>query len=63
MGKKKLTPAEAGKGTKSLANYFSVLGKPDENKKEEKRLKNDDITGFSEIINIKICITRKERMI
>ena len=46
MGKKKLTPAEAGKGTKTLATYFSVLVKPDENKNEEKPLKNANIAGF-----------------
>ena len=47
MVKKKPTPAEAGKGTKTLATYFAVLGKPDENKNEEKPLENADIAVFS----------------
>ena len=47
MGKKKQTPAEAGKGTKTLAIYFLVLVKPDENKNEGKPLENVEIAVFS----------------
>ena len=43
MVKMKPTPAEAGKGTKTVADYFTVIGKPDENKNEGKPLKNADI--------------------
>ena len=47
MVKKKPTPAEAEKGTKTVAAYFAVLGKPDENKNEGKPLKNADIAVLS----------------
>ena len=46
MGKKKATPAEAGKGTKTVASYYPVLMKPAENKNKEKSLKNDEIAAF-----------------
>ena len=47
MVKMKPTPAEAGKGTKTVADYFAVIGKPDENKNEGKPLKNADIARLS----------------
>ena len=40
MGKKKPTPAEAGKGTKIVASYYPVIVKLAENKNKEKPLKN-----------------------
>ena len=41
MGKKKLTTAEAGKGQPTVESYYAVVGKPSENKNEEKSLKTD----------------------
>ena len=53
MVKKKSTPAEAGKGTKTLTAYFAVLEKSDENKNEGKPLENDDIV----VLSVKPMIT------
>ena len=47
MGKKKPTPAEAGKGLTTAASYYPVVEKPTENKNEEKQLKNDEIAVLS----------------
>ena len=43
MGKKKLTPAEAGKGQTIVASYYAVVEKPSENKNEEKTLETEEI--------------------
>ena len=51
MGKKKPTPAEAEKGTKTVASYYPVVAKPTEEKNGGKPLKNDDIAVLSENIN------------
>ena len=42
MGKKKLTPMEAGKGQPTVANYYSVVEKPSENKDKEEPLKTEE---------------------
>ena len=42
MGKKKPTPAEAGKGQPTVASYYAVVEKPYENKNEENPLKADE---------------------
>ena len=47
MGKNKPTPVEAGKITKTLASYYSVLKKLAETKNEGKPLKNDEIVALS----------------
>ena len=46
MEKKKPTPAEAGKETKTLTTYFLVLVKPAENKNKENPLENAKIAVF-----------------
>ena len=43
MGKKKLTPAEAGKGQPTVASYYTVVEKPSENKNKEKPLETEEI--------------------
>ena len=57
MGKKKQTPAEAGKGTKTVASYYPVVAKPTEDKNGGKPLKNDNIVVLSEISMITLRIT------
>ena len=57
MGKKKPTPAEAGKGTKTVASYYSVVAKPTENKNGGKPLKNADIAVLSKKSMITLRIT------
>ena len=46
MGKKKLTPAKAGKGQPTVANYYTVVSKPSENKNEEEPLKTEEKLYF-----------------
>ena len=46
MGKEKLTPAEAGKGQPTVANYYTVVSKPLENKSKEELLKNEEEIVF-----------------
>ena len=51
MGKKKLTPVEAGKGQPTVKSCYVVVGKPSENKNEEKLLKTDKEIALSAGIN------------
>ena len=46
MGKKKLTPAEAGKGQPTVATYNSVVEKSSENKNEGEPLKTGEEIVF-----------------
>ena len=47
MGKKKPTPAEAGKGHPTVARYYSVVAKPYENKNKEEPLKTEEEIALS----------------
>ena len=55
MGKKKATPAEAGKGHPTVASYYSVVSKPSEDKNKEEPLETEEEIAFTFYLQTPHC--------